>query len=217
MWKQSYHFILVLQCFNQHPFMRRLNPNKKSRRATLNMSSWSTKEWTKTTNVLLFMPQSGNIPCKKWHTLQCYSLLQCWKFFKLRSSVRMFSKIYQMVKSTYLAAKWLGGGLIKQEVKLDNTYGILKDKMNKKVFRTLRTLLSPVTTMTRMPAVIHESMAFLTSSLGGSSIPTYIRDNRNPETKKVNIIKQTYLENRAKSRQEKGSWSLLRFPYFPLI
>lgn len=133
MWKQSYHFILVLQCFNQHPFMRRLNPNKKSRRATLNMSSWSTKEWTKTTNVLLFMPQSGNIPCKKWHTLQCYSLLQCWKFFKLRSSVRMFSKIYQMVKSTYLAAKWLGGGLIKQEVKLDNTYGILKDKMNKKV------------------------------------------------------------------------------------
>jgi hypothetical protein len=36
-----------------------------------------------------------------------------------------------------------------------------------------------------MPAVIHESMAFLTSSLGGSSIPAYIRDNRNPEKKRL--------------------------------
>lgn len=35
------------------------------------------------------------------------------------------------------------------------------------------TLLSPVTTITRIPAVIHERMAFFTSSLGGSSIPTF--------------------------------------------
>lgn len=46
-------------------------------------------------------------------------------------------------------------------------------------------MLSPVTTITRMPAVIHESIAFLTSSLGGFSIPTYIRERRNPENKRL--------------------------------
>lgn len=39
------------------------------------------------------------------------------------------------------------------------------------------TLLSPVTTITRMPAVMQESMAFLTSSLGGSSIPTLMKED----------------------------------------
>lgn len=47
-------------------------------------------------------------------------------------------------------------------------------KITKKVPKGLITLLSPVTTITRMPAVMHESMAFFTSSLGGSSIPTYM-------------------------------------------
>lgn len=52
-----------------------------------------------------------------------------------------------------------------------------------------KTLLSPVTTITRMPAVMHESIAFLTSSLGGSSIPTFkirgkqINAKKKPERK----------------------------------
>jgi hypothetical protein len=34
------------------------------------------------------------------------------------------------------------------------------------------TLLSPVTTMTRIPADLQSAIALFTSSLGGSSIPT---------------------------------------------
>lgn len=45
--------------------------------------------------------------------------------------------------------------------------------------KMILTLLSPVTTITRMPAVMHESIAFFTSSLGGSSIPTFKRDEEN--------------------------------------
>lgn len=80
---------------------------------------------------------------------------------------------------------------------------MLKGKKNKKVCRSLRTLLSPVTTITRMPAVIHESMAFLTSSLGGSSIPTYITENREKGKEKGTRGKQTFeKQNKVKTRKE---------------
>jgi len=52
-----------------------------------------------------------------------------------------------------------------------------------------------------MPAVIHESIAFLTSSLGGSSIPTYIRERRNPENK-WSLLTREKTEQRQKSRKE---------------
>lgn len=38
-----------------------------------------------------------------------------------------------------------------------------------------------------MPAVMHESIAFFTSSLGGSSIPTFKRDKENIYTTSINI------------------------------
>lgn len=56
------------------------------------------------------------------------------------------------------------------------------------------TLLSPVTTMTRMPAVIHESIALLTSSLGGSSIPTFKSIIRKIMQKKKKKILMKHVE-----------------------
>lgn len=60
--------------------------------------------------------------------------------------------------------------------------------------------------------IIHESIAFLTSSLGGSSIPTYIRERRNPENK-WSLLTREKTEQRQKSRKE--HWKL--FPRRKLL
>jgi len=54
-----------------------------------------------------------------------------------------------------------------------------------------------------MPAVIHESIAFLTSSRGGSSIPTYPRGERNTKEKGYYLLEQKckYWKSRRKPKK----------------
>jgi hypothetical protein len=73
-------------------------------------------------------------------------------------------------------------------------------------------LLSPVTTITRIPAVIHESIAFLTSFLGGSSIPTFYW-SKGADAKKMWEVEEStsYLEgagilsHKYKQAEEEGA------------
>lgn len=78
-------------------------------------------------------------------------------------------------------------------------YETLKGKKNWQEFETL---LSPVTTITRMPAVIQESIAFFTSSRGGSSIPTYTRGEKEHKKKVITYWKNV---NIGKAEQNQKS------------
>lgn len=113
--------------------------------------------------------------------MQCYWLLQGWKFFKFRSSIRLSCKICQVTKCPYLPAQCFSGNLkisSSLEKKSATNMQHSQEIETYKNHLLLITLLSPVTTIRRMPAVMQESIALFTSSLGGSSIPTYILKTR---------------------------------------
>jgi len=54
-----------------------------------------------------------------------------------------------------------------------------------------------------MPAVIHESIPFLTSSHGGSSIPTYIRAEKEHKRKGYYLLEEEckYWKSRTKPKK----------------
>lgn len=124
------------------------------------------------------------VPRKESHTLQCYCLLQRWKFIEFRCCKGVSTKVFNIIKGSYLAAQWFCSCLTfifklqpKQVSNMPIAIHVTVSFWRNKDQRTNEnTLLSPVTTITRIPAVIHDSIAFRTSSLGGSSMPTYPKD-----------------------------------------
>lgn len=84
-----------------------------------------------------------------------------------------------MIKSTNSSTERLCSCLAQEKIKhfthkVKTEENISLNEITEKVFLTeMLTLLSPVTTITRIPADIQDSMAFLTSFLGGSSIPIF--------------------------------------------
>lgn len=134
-----------------------------------------------------------HIPWKESQFSNCHCLLHGGQFLKFWSSVWLPRQVIKWIKYSNTPADWFCCCLQTQThlIYFVSKLHFLPSKTFSSQLSTIEyagrhiqhhlnlsgagssTLLSPVTTMTRMPADLQVAMAFLTSSLGGSNIPTY--------------------------------------------